>query len=102
MSKRSRRLDEGKHRATSSHGQSDQWRSSRLRGVATPFSCLCTLNGVHNFVPRRKPPFITALAAEDRCHLNGLAVIEGRPGYVTVLGESDTPKGWRVGKAVGG
>ena len=45
--------------------------------VNTRFSCLATLDGVHSFVPRWRPPFITALAAEDRCHLNGMAVIDG-------------------------
>jgi uncharacterized protein (TIGR03032 family) len=78
------------------------WCGSELWVVNTLFSCLCTLNGVHNFVPRWKPSFITALAAEDRCHLNGLAVHEGRPAYVTALGESNTLEGWRPGKAAGG
>jgi len=40
--------------------------------VNTRFSCLCTLDGVHSFVPRWRPPFVSALAPEDRCHLNGL------------------------------
>ena len=70
--------------------------------VNTLFSCLCTLNGTHNFVPRWKPRFITALAADDRCHLNGLAAVGGRPGFVTALGETDTREGWRAGKAAGG
>jgi len=59
-------------------------------------------------VPRWRPPFITALAAEDRCHLNGLAMApddEGRfakPSYVTALGTTDAPNGWRQDKAKGG
>jgi uncharacterized protein (TIGR03032 family) len=48
------------------------------------------------------PPFVTAMAAEDRCHLNGLAIGDGRPGYVTALGETDPREGWRPGKAFGG
>ena len=43
-------------------------------------------------MPRWRPPFITALAAEDRCHLNGLAIVDGRPRYVTALGETDTAR----------
>jgi uncharacterized protein (TIGR03032 family) len=70
--------------------------------VNTRFSCLCTLHPDYSFVPRWQPPFITALAAEDRCHLNGLAVVEGRPRYVTALGETDTASGWRPNKARGG
>ncbi|HZW31039.1 MAG TPA: TIGR03032 family protein [Isosphaeraceae bacterium] len=78
------------------------WCGDNLWVVNTLFSCLCTLDSVHNFVPRWMPPFVTALAAEDRCHLNGLAVVEDRPRYVTALGETDTREGWRPGKASGG
>ncbi len=70
--------------------------------VNTRFSCLCTLHPDYSFVPRWRPPFITALAAEDRCHLNGLALKGGRPGYVTALGETDTRDGWRPDKPRGG
>src|SRR5205085_2915823 len=52
--------------------------------------------------PRWRPPFITALAAEDRCHLNGLGVVEGQPKYVTALGETDAAGGWRADKPQGG
>ena len=78
------------------------WSGSDLWIVNTSFSCLCTLDGVHSFVPGWKPAFITELAAQDRCHLNGLALIDGRPGYVTALGETDTREGWRPDKATGG
>lgn len=70
--------------------------------VSTRFSCLCTLTPDYSFVPRWRPPFITALAAEDRCHLNGLAVVDGQPGYVTALGTTDERDGWRQAKASGG
>ena len=70
--------------------------------VNTLFSCLCTLNLKLSFQPRWKPPFISAIAPEDRCHLNGLALADGRPRYVTALGETDTRQGWRPGKAKGG
>src|SRR5262249_55882230 len=62
--------------------------------VNTRFSCLCTLHPDYSFVPRWRPPFVTALAAEDRCHLNGLAVVDGRPRFATALGETDTANGW--------
>ena len=70
--------------------------------VATRFSCLATLDADHSFVPRWRPPFITALAAEDRCHLNGLCVVDDRVRYVTALGVSDEAGGWRQDKAHGG
>jgi uncharacterized protein (TIGR03032 family) len=70
--------------------------------VNTRFSCLCTLNREHSFVPRWRPPFVTALAPEDRCHLNGLGLVDGRVRYVTALGETDMPGGWRSNKKNGG
>src|SRR5947208_2329818 len=78
------------------------WAGDELWVVNTRFSCLCTLHPDYSFVPRWRPPFVTALAAEDRCHLNGLALVDGRPKYTTALGETDTPDGWRPGKAHGG
>src|SRR5262245_27590935 len=74
------------------------WAEEELWVVNTRFSCLCTLHPDSSFVPRWRPPFVTAMAAEDRCHLNGLAIVAGRPKYVTALGETDTPNGWRADK----
>ena len=70
--------------------------------VNTRFGCLCTLDADHSFHPRWRPPHLSALAPEDRCHLNGLAMLDGRPQFVTMLGETDTPGGWRENKANGG
>ncbi|MEN8260240.1 MAG: TIGR03032 family protein [Pseudomonadota bacterium] len=70
--------------------------------VNTRFCCLCTLDKDHSFRPRWRPPFVSALAPEDRCHLNGLGMVDGRPKYVTALGQADTPGGWRANKASGG
>jgi uncharacterized protein (TIGR03032 family) len=81
---------------------SPEGRGEELWVVNTRFSCLCTLHPDYSFVPRWMPPFVSSLAAEDRCHLNGLALADGRPRYVTALGETDTPDGWRPGKAGGG
>ncbi len=70
--------------------------------VATNFSCLATLDAEHSFLPRWKPPFISQLTAEDRCHLNGICVIDDEPRFVTALGETDAAGGWRENKASGG
>src|SRR5437660_3782235 len=78
------------------------WAGEELWAVNTRFSCLCTLHPDYSFVPRWRPPFITALAAEDRCHLNGLALADGAPRYATALGETDTAGGWRANKPQGG
>jgi uncharacterized protein (TIGR03032 family) len=70
--------------------------------VNTRFSCLCTLDRSASFVPRWRPSFVSALEPSDRCHLNGLGMVDGRPRYVTALGETDEPGGWRPNKARGG
>jgi uncharacterized protein (TIGR03032 family) len=70
--------------------------------VATRFCCLARLSDEFSFAPAWKPPFVSEVVPEDRCHLNGLAVVDGRPRYVTALGETDTVGGWRAGKATGG
>lgn len=81
---------------SANNGQDELWI------VNTRFSCLCTLDAEYSFVPQWRPPFISALAAEDRCHLNGLALVDGRPRYATALGTTDVRDGWRTDKAHGG
>ena len=70
--------------------------------VATLFSCLATTSETHSFASIWQPPFISKLAAEDRCHLNGLAVDEGAPKYVTAVAASDVADGWREHRRAGG
>lgn len=76
------------------------WGDRGLYAVNTLFSCLVTFDDTHNFTPCWKPSFITALRPEDRCHLNGMALVNGKPGYVTAFGKWDEPQGWKktVGK----
>lgn len=76
--------------------------SDTLWLVNTRFSCLSALSKDFSFMPRWHPSFISQVAPEDRCHLNGLAMVEGQPKFVTALGESDTVGGWRDTKATGG
>lgn len=70
--------------------------------VATRFCCLARLSDAYSFVPVWRPPFLSDTVPEDRCHLNGLAVVNGKPRYVTALGETDAVGGWRKAKATGG
>ncbi|WP_293751661.1 TIGR03032 family protein [Limnohabitans sp. Rim8] len=74
----------------------------KLVFVNTLFGCLATLSDTHSFKPLWRPPFLSKLAAEDRCHLNGLAMKEGRAAYVTAVGESDVVDGWRDHRSAGG
>lgn len=74
----------------------------RLWMVNTRFSCLASLSTDYSFVPEWRPSFISDLAPEDRCHLNGLAMVGDRPKYVTALGETNEVGGWRENKAKGG
>ncbi|MDO8362067.1 MAG: TIGR03032 family protein [Actinomycetota bacterium] len=78
------------------------WAGDELWVVNTRFSCLATLDPSVSFVPRWRPSFVTALAAEDRCHLNGMAMVDGRPRFVTAMGMSDEHQGWRRDKVGGG
>ncbi len=74
----------------------------RLLFVNTKYSCLATTSASHSFEPLWKPAFISRLAPEDRCHLNGIAMQHGRPRYVTAASASDVVDGWRARRADGG
>jgi uncharacterized protein (TIGR03032 family) len=74
----------------------------RVVFVNTLFGCLATISDRHSFVPLWKPLFLSKLAAEDRCHLNGLAMESGRAAYVTSVSESDVADGWRERRRDGG
>lgn len=78
------------------------WIGDEIWAVNTRFSCLCTFHRDSSFVARWRPPFITAYAAEDRCHLNGMAIQDGRVRLVTLLAQTDTAGGWREHKNRGG
>ena len=70
--------------------------------IATRFNCLARPSKTHNFAPVWKPDFISKIVAEDRCHLNGLAMEGGEPAYVTAVSRSDTIDGWRDRRTNGG
>lgn len=74
----------------------------RLVFVNTLFGCLATISDTHSFVPLWRPRFLSRLAAEDRCHLNGLAMKDGAPGFVTAVAVSDVVDGWREHRRDGG
>ncbi len=83
-------------------GHEAVWVNHELWLVNTLFSCLCAVHERYSFAPRWRPSFITQLAPEDRCHLNGVALVDGQPRYVTLAAETDVRQGWRPSKGSGG
>lgn len=77
-------------------------RDGRVVFVSTAYSCLATLSERFSFRPIWQPRFISRLAPEDRCHLNGLALRDGLPGWVTTVSRSDVTGGWRARREAGG
>jgi uncharacterized protein (TIGR03032 family) len=78
------------------------WGTDGLWAVNTRFSCLSLIDEAYSFLPRWHPPSISALTPDDRCHLNGMELQDGVPRYVTALGTTDTPGGWREHRLHGG
>jgi uncharacterized protein (TIGR03032 family) len=74
----------------------------QLLFVNTLFSCIAKPSVERSFAPVWKPSFISKLAAEDRCHLNGLAMRDGQPYAVTAVAQSDVAQGWREHRRSGG
>jgi len=75
---------------------------NRVVFVNTAFNCLATLDKKYSFKALWRPPFISQLVKEDRCHLNGMAMKDGKPRYVTAVSRSDTIDGWRDRRDNGG
>jgi len=73
-----------------------------ILAVNTLFSCLSIINNECSFKPIWQPKFIKELTPDDKCHLNGMATIDGKPVYVSALGKTDTRQGWRDNKMKGG
>jgi uncharacterized protein (TIGR03032 family) len=77
-------------------------KDGRIVFVNTLYNCLASTSERHSFLPLWKPPFISKIIKEDRCHLNGLAMEDGMPRYVTAVSRSDTVDGWRDRRSNGG
>lgn len=68
----------------------------------TRMSCIATPDSHYNFRPVWQPDFISELVPEDRCHLNGLAVVDGELVYVSLCATSNVPRGWKSQQTGGG
>jgi len=90
------------HRATITTGMINihdiAWGDEGLWVVNSTFSCLSTLSPDSSFIARWKPKFISQLVPEDRCHLNGMAMLDGRPKYVTTFNMEDARDSWSKGR----
>lgn len=70
--------------------------------VNTRYNCLAMLDPACSFRKFWQPEFIDAIVGEDRCHLNGLAMRDGRPAYATAVAETNILDGWRDQRGDGG
>jgi uncharacterized protein (TIGR03032 family) len=78
------------------------WGEEGLWAINTLFSSLALIDDNSSFETQWRPSFVSDLTPEDRCHLNGMAMVDGQPEYVTALGKADALEGWRENKASGG
>lgn len=76
--------------------------NNSLIAVNTRFSCVSKIDDTNSFTELWRPSFITELQPGDYCHLNGMVVVNDKPKYLTALGATNSPKGWRPTKANGG
>ncbi|HWH62423.1 MAG TPA: TIGR03032 family protein [Ginsengibacter sp.] len=77
-------------------------KEGKLWAVNTLFSCLVTIDDTCSFKPQWIPPFIKTLESGDFCHLNGMAMVNELPKYVSMFGQTNTIKGWRNGVETNG
>lgn len=77
-------------------------KEDKILFVNTRYNCIAEVSPTHSFKPHWKPDFISKIVAEDRCHLNGMAMLDGAPKYVTAVSKSDTIDGWRDRRSDGG
>ena len=59
------------------------------------FSSIIKLDENYSFNPVWTPPQIDKITSEDRCHLNGMAMLNGKPKYATAFNNGNTPQSWR-------
>ena len=78
------------------------WGKDGLWAINTLLSSMALVDDGSGLESKWRPPFVSDIAPEDRCHLNSMAMVDGHPEYVTAFGEVDTFEGWRENKTSGG
>ncbi|MEB3343168.1 TIGR03032 family protein [Okeania sp.] len=76
--------------------------NDRIIFVSSLLNCLATVSHKNSCTPLWKPSFISEVINEDRCHLNGLAMVAGKPTYVTAISSANIINGWRDKRRDGG
>lgn len=69
--------------------------------VSTLFSCIATPSTEKSFNKVWMPNWISKLAAEDRCHLNGLCMVDGELKYVSSASTFDSRTAWKEENRIG-
>jgi len=77
-------------------------RKGRVIFVSTLLNCIATIDEHQSCIPLWKPPFISKIVPEDRCHLNSMALVDGIPRYVTAVSQTDVANSWRDYRQDGG
>jgi len=77
-------------------------KNNELWFIVTSHGCVAKLSETHSFEPKWKPPCVDRVVQEDRCHLNGLALKDGRPRYVSSVSQTNVTEGWREHRITGG
>ena len=77
-------------------------KSGELFFINTLFCCVSLISEKYSFEPVWRPPFVSRLAAGDRCHLNGLTTDEGQLRFATACAQTDSPGEWREHRRDGG
>ena len=77
------------------------WGKDGLWAINTLLSSMALVDDGSGLESKWRPPFVSDIAPEDRCHLNSMAMVDGQPEYVTAFGEVDTFEGWRENKTSG-
>lgn len=74
----------------------------RVVFVSTLASCLATISDRYSLEPIWHPSFVSGIRLEDCCHLNGIALDQGRARFATACGQCDVVDGWRDHRHDGG
>ncbi len=78
------------------------WGDHGLYAVNTLFSCIISIDDHYNFTPYWIPPFVSDLKSEDKCHLNGMVMADGKPKYATAFNRGNSMQSWREGVTTDG